>query len=197
MSKGADTRDAIVQEAMRTASQIGLEGLSIGQLAGQLGLSKSGLFAHFKSKENLQIQVLDGAVELFVDRVVRPAITRPRGEPRVVALFENWLRWASRPALPGGCIFVGAATEFDDRPGPVRVHLVEAQRAWLGTLTRAAQIAIEEGHFRADLDPEQFAYHLYSLLLGGHLYNRLLEDDRALERAHAGFGVLLNDARAG
>lgn len=196
MSKGTHTREAIVQEAMRTASQIGLEGLSIGQLAGQLGLSKSGLFAHFKSKENLQIQVLEGSAQLFIQRVVLPALDEPRGEPRVRALFENWLGWASRPALPGGCIFVGAATEFDDRPGPVRAHLVSTQRDWVATLGRAARIAQDEGHFRADLDAEQFAYHIYSLLLGGHLYNRLLEDGRALERARAGFDLLLRDARA-
>lgn len=196
MSKGEETREAIVSEAMRVASQIGLEGLSIGTLAASLGLSKSGLFAHFKSKENLQMQVLTGAAALFIRTVVRPAMQHPRGEPRVVALFENWMRWASRPALPGGCIFVAAATEFDDRPGPVRAHLIATQRDWMQTLARAAQIAQEEGHFRADLDCGQFAFHLYALMLGGHHHSRLMQDPGTPARARAGFELLLRDARA-
>lgn len=196
MAKGEETRRAIVDEAMKTASQIGLEGLSIGSLASSLGLSKSGLFAHFKSKENLQVQVLDGAADLFVQRVVRPALREPRGEPRVRALFDNWLRWACRPALPGGCIFVAAATEFDDRPGEVRAHLIETQRDWLRTLARAAEIAKEEGHFRADLDCEQFAFHQYALMLGGHHRARLMQNPDTPERARAAFELLVKDARA-
>lgn len=196
MSKGEQTRRAIVDEAMRSASQIGLEGLSIGSLAQSLGLSKSGLFAHFKSKENLQVQVLDGAAELFVARVVRPAIAKPRGEPRVRALFDNWLRWACRPALPGGCIFVAAATEFDDRPGEVRERLIETQRDWLDTLARAARIAKEEGHFRADLDCEQFAFHEYSVMLGGHHRARLMQDPDTEARARAAFELIVDHARA-
>ncbi len=196
MSKGEQTRQAIVGEAMRVASHIGLEGLSIGTLASSLGLSKSGLFAHFKSKENLQMKVLDGAARLFVDTVVLPAMRQPRGEPRVVALFENWMRWASRPSLPGGCIFVAAATEFDDRPGTVRAHLVATQRDWMRTLGRAAEIAKEEGHFRADLDHGQFAFHLYALMLGGHHHSRLMRDPGTPDRARAGFELLLRDARS-
>lgn len=196
MAKGEQTRRAIVEEAMRTASQIGLEGLSIGTLAQSLGLSKSGLFAHFKSKENLQVQVLDGAAELFVQRVVRPAIALPRGEPRVRALFDNWIRWACRPALPGGCIFVAAATEFDDRPGEVRTRLIETQRDWLQTLTRAAQIAKNEGHFRPDLDCEQFAFHQYALMLGGHHRFRLMQNPDTQDRATTAFELLIVDAQS-
>lgn len=195
VSKGEETRLAIVSEAMRTASLIGLEGLSIGALATRLGLSKSGLFAHFKSKENLQVQVLEGAADLFVDSVVRPAILKARGEPRVIALFEYWMRWASRPESPGGCIFVAAATEFDDRPGTVRAHLIASQKAWLKTMRRAADLAVQEGHFREDLDTWQFAFHLHALMLGGHYHGRLMQDPQTQARARAGFELVLRDAR--
>lgn len=180
---------------MRMASMVGLEGVSIGGLSSALGLSKSGLFAHFKSKENLQIQILDAASGYFIKRVVLPAIKKPRGEPRVVALFENWMSWASKPVLPGGCIFVSAATEFDDRPGPVRKHLVQRQRDWLSALERAAAIAVAEQHFRVDLDVQQFAFHEYSLMLGVHHHKRLLEERGATKRAKAGFALLLENAR--
>jgi AcrR family transcriptional regulator len=180
---------------MKLASTVGLEGLSIGGLATELSLSKSGLFAHFGSKENLQIQVIEGAIELFVDAVVRPALKEPRGEPRVRALLANWLAWARGQALPGGCLFVTAAVEFDDRPGKVRDVLEGSQRDWIGTLTRAARIAVVEGHFRTDLDCDQFAYELYSLMLGSHYYGRLLRDPRTTDRISRAFESLLRSAR--
>lgn len=195
MSKGDDTRRAIVGEAMRLASTVGLEGLSIGGLAEQVGLSKSGLFAHFRSKEKLQIEVIDAAAAAFVDRVVAPALKEPRGEPRVRALIERWLEWASR-ALPGGCLFVTAAVEMDDRSGPVRDTVVKHQRDWLATLARAARIAVEEGHFRPDLDAEGFAFEAHAMMLGAHHAVRLLQDPGALGRARAAFASLLTRSRA-
>lgn len=195
MGKGEDTRSAILGTALERASTEGLDGLSIGALAREVGLSKSGLFSHFNSKENLQLQVLDTAAHRFVEMVVAPALTRPRGEPRVRALFDLWLSWSKAPFLPGGCFFLATATELDDQPGPLRDALVAAQRDWTGTLARAARIAVEEGHFRADLDTEQFAYELYSILLAYHLFRRLLRDPRSEERCRMAFERLLASSR--
>jgi AcrR family transcriptional regulator len=196
MSKGEDTRAAILERALATTSRLGLEGLSIGSLAQDLGMSKSGLFAHFGSKEDLQLRVLELAVERFVESVVRPALARPRGEPRVRALFENWLAWAEASYLPGGCVFIATANELDDRPGPLRDRLVDYQRQWLAVLARAARIAQEEGHFRSDLDTEQFAYESYAVLLAYHHFRRLLRDPGARDRARRAFDDLLGAARA-
>jgi len=195
MSKGEETRTVILDTALELASMDGLEGLSIGSLAREVGLSKSGLFAHFNSKENLQLGVLETAVERFVATVVTPALGAPRGEPRVRAMFENWLAWARAPFLPGGCVFVATANELDDRPGPLRDALVAAQEQWLGTLAKAAGIAVAEGHFRADLEADQFAYELYSILLAYHLFRRLLRDPKAEERSRKAFERLLASCR--
>src|SRR5262249_48904840 len=161
MQKGEATRTAILERATRLASQVGLEGVTIGVLAEELKLSKSGLFAHFRSKEALQVQILDHCAGLFVERVIRPALAAPRGEPRVRALFERWLEWDRARPLPGGCLFVAASVELDDRPGPARDRLVQAQREWLEVIARSCRLAVEEGHFRVDTDPERFAQDIY------------------------------------
>ncbi|HEX4953444.1 MAG TPA: TetR/AcrR family transcriptional regulator [Thermoanaerobaculia bacterium] len=197
MSKGEATRQTILDHAVKLASQVGLEGVSIGRLAEELGLSKSGVFAHFESKEALQAQVLSHAAQLFVDRVVRPALKAPRGEARVRELFERWLEWERAAARHGGCIFVAAATELDDREGPARDELVRQQRDWLELIAGVARTAIGEGHFRADLDPGQFAYELHGLILACHHGERLLRDPRTEERARRAFESLLSAARAG
>jgi AcrR family transcriptional regulator len=196
LTKGETTRAAILDEALALASQVGLEGLSIGELAKRLGMSKSGLFAHFASKENLQLEVLRSAADRFVEIVIRPALQRPRGEPRVRALFENWLAWAQADFSPGGCLFVSAAVELDDRPGPPRDYLVAAQRDFLGAIATAARIAVEEGHFRHDLEPEQFAFDLYSIYLAYQHFSRLLHSPEAEERLRRSFGELLERAQA-
>ena len=195
MRKGEATRTVILDRGVRLATQIGLEGLSIGRLATDLGLSKSGLFAHFRSKEALQIQVLDAAAERFVEEVVKPAVREPRGEPRVAALFEHWLGWAKSNSGLGGCLFVAAAAELDDRPGPVRDRLVELQKGWLDTIGIVYRTGVDERHFRADADPGQFAHDLYSLMLGYHHAWRLMRDPRAEERARAAFERLLASVR--
>ena len=192
MSKGQTTRQAIVERASALATVVGLEGLSIGMLAEELKLSKSGLFAHFGSKEALQVQVIEEAARQFVQEVVVKALTRPRGEPRVRAFFEAWLRWGDRP---GGCFFVAATTELDDRPGPARETLVKTMRDWLDALATAARIAVEEGHFRKDLDAQQFAHELYSLMLGHHFFTRFLRDPKAMQRTRRGFDALVAAAR--
>jgi AcrR family transcriptional regulator len=195
MRKGEATHAAILDRAARVATQVGLEGLSIGRLASELGLSKSGLFAHFRSKEALQIQVLDAAAERFVDEVVKPAVREPRGEPRVTALFERWLAWTKSNSGPGGCLFVSAAAELDDRPGPVRDRLVALQKGWLEMMAIVFRAGVDEGRFRRDAEAEQFAYDLYSVMLGFHHAARLLRDPRADARARAAFHRLLSSVR--
>ncbi len=196
MSKGETTRAAILDDALSLASQVGLEGLSIGELAKRSEMSKSGLFAHFSSKENLQVEVLRTAAERFIEMVVVPAIRKPRGEPRVKALLDNWLRWSDGDFSPGGCVFIAASTELDDRPGPARDFLVASQRDIMATMAKAARIAVDEGHFRADLDPEQFAWEMYSIVLAFHHFTRLLRSPHAERRARRAFQALLARSRA-
>jgi AcrR family transcriptional regulator len=193
--KGDETRDAILESALRLASRVGLEGLTIGSLAEDLGLSKSGLFAHFGSKEALLVQVLERAAERFMEVVVKPALAAPRGEPRVRALFELFLRWPEAVPQPGGCIFAAAAVELDDRPGPARDCLVRMRQAWLDTVAEAVRRAIAEGHFRRDVDPEQFAFEMDGIvLMWGHA-SRLLRDPKANARAGRAFEALVAAAR--
>ena len=195
MSKGEITRQAILDKATAVASQAGLEGLTIGKLADELELSKSGLFAHFGSKESLQVAVLENAAERFVEIVVKPALRAPRGEPRLRALFEYWSLWPKKSRMPGGCVFVAAAVELDDRPGPARDCLVRQQRDFLNLIAATAKSAIAEGQFRKDLDVEQFAHDFYAVMLGYHHAFRLLRDPRAEKRATRAFEALVDAAR--
>jgi AcrR family transcriptional regulator len=196
MSKGETTRAAILDVALATASKVGLEALSIGELAKEAGLSKSGLFAHFASKEELQIEVVRKAIDRFVELVVSPALKQPRGEPRVRALFENWFDWSRASELPGGCLFIAASSEFDDQPGPLRDLLLASQKDWLSALAQAARIAVEEGHFKANLDTEQFAWQLDAFILGYHHSARLLRSKDAQKRARMAFESLIRASRA-
>lgn len=193
MAKGEETRQAILARAFELAKTVGLAGLSIGRLAEDTGLSKSGLFAHFGSKEALEVAVVEEATRQFVQQVVTPALRQPRGEPRVRALFDRWLHWG---ASPGGCFFVGGAAELDDRPGAPRVALVQACKDWLDTIATAVRISINERHFRADLDPEQFAFEVYAVMLGFHAYHKFLRAPESFTRAHTALERLLGDARA-
>jgi AcrR family transcriptional regulator len=195
MGKGEETRELILDRAVSVASRDGLAGLTVGTLATELGLSKSGLFAHFGSKDALQLQVLQAATRRFEATVLRPALKAPRGEPRLRALFDRWLAWSNAPEMPGGCIFVAAAVELDDQPGPTRDYLVASQRQWFVSLAKAARLAIDAGHFRRGVDEEQFAYEFYSIVLGYHHVKRLLHDPRAEERVRAAFEHLLQQAR--
>src|SRR5215471_2695712 len=183
MSKGDETRERILDRAFRIATRDGLDGLSIGMLAGELGMSKSGLFAHFGSKEDLQIEVLRAASRRFEDYVWRPALKTARGEPRLRKLLERWLLWINEPSMPGGCIFVAAAAELDDKDGRPRDFLVGEQKKLCGSLAKAARISVEEGHFRANLDCDQFAFDVYSVVLGYNYQRRLMRDPKAEARA--------------
>lgn len=189
--KGAETRERILDRAFRLASRDGLEGLTLGTLAGELGLSKSGLYAHFGSKEELELEVLEEAVARFQANVLTPALKAPPGLPRLRRLFEQWMAWISDPALPGGCLFFAAATELDDRDGRPRDYLQATQRDLRAALAKAARLAVEEGHFRADLDCEQLAFELNGIALGYHHARRLLRDERAEARARTAFQRLL------
>lgn len=196
MGKGEHTRTAILDRALSMATQVGLEGVSIGTLAKKVEMSKSGLYAHFDSKENLQLQVMETAANRFIERVVRPALTKPRGEPRVRALFEGWLKWTREPYLPGGCLFINTALEYAARPGEVRDLLVAYQKDWLDVLANAARIAMAEGQFRADLDPDQFAYDLESICLAYQYFKNLIHDPQTEERARAALESLIQRSRA-
>jgi AcrR family transcriptional regulator len=196
MGKGAQTRQTILNHALKLATRVGIEGLTIGRLAEDLGMSKSGLIAHFHNKEALQVQVLETGAHRFVEDVLRPALKAPRGEPRLRALFEGFLAWERSPSLPGGCPLIAASSELDDRPGPARDYLVQARRDLLDLLAGTARSAVDEGQFRADVDPEQLAYEFWGAMLGFHHASRLMRDPRAGERARAAFETLLRTARA-
>ena len=155
MGKGEDTKRAIVDQALALASTVGLDKLTIGALADATGMSKSGLFAHFKSKEQLQLQVLEEARQRYLDVVVKPAFQQPRGEARLRAIFERTLKnWEDD--LPGGCIFHAVAAELDDQPGPARDYLVSIQQDQRQMLERAVRMAVETGELRSDLDVDLF-----------------------------------------
>lgn len=195
MSKGQQTKTAILDQAVGIASQVGFNALTIGQLAESTGMSKSGLFAHFKSKEALQLETLERGRERFTDLVIRPTLAAPRGIRRVRAMFDSWLVW-EREALQGGCIFVTGSIEYDDQPGPMRDALVRNQRDWAEFIATVAGTAVSEGDFRHDLDTEQFAFSLQGVMYAYHHTTRLLRDPKALEHTRAALDRLLADAQA-
>jgi len=189
MAKGNDTKSVILESGMEMASQLGLECVTIGTLANNTHMSKSGLFAHFQSKENLQLEILKHAEADFTNFVIVPAVKTKSGIPRIRKLVENWISWGSK--LTGGCIFVAASTEYSDRPGKVRDLLLKQQEDWIESLKRVAQSAVKVGDFKKDIDFGQFAFDLYSLLLGFHYYYRLLNDVKTKERQEKALEELL------
>ena len=190
-TKGEQTRTAILDAALAIASRLGLEGLTIGSLADATGMSKSGLFAHFGSREDLQLAVLEHAAQRFGDRVLRPALKIDRGLPRMRALFERWLDWTNESGLPGGCIMISAAAEYDDRPGPIRDAVIAYQRLGASIEEKAVRLAIEEGHLRPDTDPEQIAFEMLGIVLANHNHRRLLGDKEARKRSLVAFEELI------
>jgi len=189
--RGEQTRAEILDAAVREARLSGLEGVTIGRLAEATSLSKSGLFAHFGSKEALQIAILDHAGADFTARVIRPGLPAPRGAPRIRALFERWLAWGLAEEQAGGCLFVASAVELDDRPGPVRDRLVAQQSWWLDLLADVIRTGQREGLLRADAVADDVAHELYGVLLDAHHAVRLLRDPQAHPRAHRLFEALL------
>lgn len=183
--KRALTRELILDHAYALASRDGLEGLSIGSLAADVGMSKSGVFAHFGSREELQLAVLDAGARRFADRVLRPALTEPRGLPRLRAIVRQWFAWAGDHA--DGCVLLSAASEYDGRDGALHDGVVRQQSEWRAALDKAAGQAIEAGHLRADADPAQLAFEIYALILGLHHDAGLFGFAQASTRTEAAF----------
>jgi AcrR family transcriptional regulator len=177
-------RDAILERAVEVASEEGLEGLTIGRLSSELGLSKSGLFGHFGSKEELQLAAVDAATAIFFREVIKPALAAPEGAPRLRAFCDLWVGYLERKVFKGGCFFAAATAEFDSRPGPVRDKLRDDQRALQAELARHARIAGVE-------DPEQLVFEVQSLVQGANAAHQLLEDDEAFARARRAIDRLL------
>jgi AcrR family transcriptional regulator len=188
--KGQQTRATILEAALGLASSMGLEGLSIGALAEVTQMSKSGVFAHFGSREELQISVVREYHAKFEEEVFFPAMREARGLPRLRALFERWVRRVSAE-LDSGCIYISGAVEFDDRPGPVRDALASMVQAWQSALERAVRIAVEEGHLRPETDPLQLVFELHGLILALHHDARFLRNSGAIERVRHGFERLV------
>ena len=182
MNKGAQTRTLILDHAVAHASEVGLEGLSIGALAKRLSLSKSGLFAHFGSKGELQLATLKAAQERFVNKVFLPALDTPRGLARLRALFRNWFDWLESSGQPGGCVILAATAEFDDRPGLVRDTLLAGQKELRGAIAKAVRLAIDAGDLPAGTDPWQLAFELFGIVLAAHHDRHLFDDPRAAAR---------------
>lgn len=182
LQKGQQTRAAILDAALRLSSQRGLEGLSIGVLADAMQMSKSGVFAHFGSREELQISVIREYHNRFEAEVFMPALGEPRGMRRLRAMLDAWLQRMS-VELHSGCIYISGAVEFDDCPGPVRDALVDMVRSWHGALHRAIGLAVEEGHLAPDIDPPQLLFELHGLILSVHHDARFLRAPGAIERA--------------
>lgn len=193
MKKGEDTKRSILDAGLKMATQLSLESVTIGNLAKETRMSKSGLFAHFQSKENLQLEILMHAGRLFAEKVVIPALMEKAGIPRIKAIVNNWIMWSSK--MTGGCIFVSSSTEFADRPGRVHDFILEQQEAWVDSLRRIARSAIRVGDFKEDIDCDQFAFDMYSMLLGFHYYDKLLNNVETRKRQEAALERLLDNYR--
>jgi AcrR family transcriptional regulator len=195
MRKGEQTRAAIVEAALELAGRDGLEGLTIGLVADRMRMSKSGVFAHFGSREDLQIAVLKEYEKRFVEDVLLPSLNEARGLPRLEAMYGRWIDRIS-VEISSGCIYVSGAAEYDDRPGPIRDELVGMIRSWQAELVRAIKQAIEVGHLRADTDPMQLVFVLQGFVLSVHFNTRLMHNKDSITRARAGFSQLITAYRA-
>ncbi len=190
LRKGEQTRASILDVALDLASREGLEGLTIGVLAERMSMSKSGVFAHFGSREDLQIDVLKLYHQQFEQEVFYPSLREPRGLPRLQSLFSRWIARVSLE-IASGCIYIGGAVEYDDRPGPIREHLVKMVRTWQLALQRAAQQAVDEHHLAPDTDTQQLVFEMYGLVLALHHDARFIRSPGCVDRAHAGFARLI------
>lgn len=194
-SKGEETRNVILGAALKQVSIEGFEALTIGSLAEKIGMSKSGLFAHFGSKEELQIATLDEAVRRFNVVAMQPALAAPRGLKRLTAMCDNWILWTTRCDL-AGCPMLTAITEFDDKPGAVRNALVRHMQLMDHTLVKAILMTIETGEFTADTDAEQMAFELFGILASWYRSRNLFQNTDANVRAKKAFDRLFSSALA-
>lgn len=189
LNKRQQTRHAILNAAMRLVAQVGLEGLSIGGLADEAGMSKSGVFAHFGSREELQIAVVAHYHQNFQDEVFWPALAEPRGLPRLERMVRLWMQRIASTADSG--IFISGAVDFDDRPGPVRDALKQSVRTWMGAVQRAVSQSQREGHLRTDIEPQQMVFEIHGLILVLHYDKRFLQSPNAHAYAEAALQRLL------
>ncbi len=192
--KGASTRSMLLGRACELAGKVGLEGVTIGELATAAGMSKSGVFAHFGSREDLVRQTLDWAATSFGEQVMGAALKQARGLPRLQAIADAWIDWIL--AHPEGCVFLGAAIEYDGRPGPMRDHVAGLLRRWQQMLDRAIALAVEQGHLRADVAPALLSFELHGLMYGLH-HQRLHQPDAAPQLARQAVRALFDRYRAG
>jgi AcrR family transcriptional regulator len=192
--RGDRTRHAILSKGARLASAEGLEAVSLQRLASDLGISKSGLFAHFGSKEELQLAIVDEAARIFTDEVLRPGLATPRGVGRVLALCEAFLSYVERRVFPGGCFFEATMAEFDSKPGPVRDAIVERNAYWSASIVRAIRQAQEAGDIDAGVDAEQVGWELHCLLAGANDSHAVNAGPVALDRARRAIGHRLDAA---
>lgn len=190
-TKGEETRAQILAAAVIQASGGGFESLTIGTLAEKTGLSKSGLFAHFGSKLDLQIAALDEAARQFTEAVFMPAMKAPRGVRRLRALFENWVTWPHRASLPGGCPLDAASREYQHQPGPMRDAVIERQKLLDRELSKAVQMAIDTGELAPTTDPGQVAFDMLGTILGFYRSEQLLGSAEAGRRARVAFDRLI------
>src|SRR6266571_4311290 len=190
----ASTHDRILEQGLALMSQSGLAGVTLGVLAEQVGMSKSGLFAHFRSKAEVQIGLLQYTAQFATAQVVQPAMNADEGLPRLKALARNWFGWAQRAGLPGGCPVAAGLFEFDDVEGTVRNKILEMESAWRRTLIDLVQRAVDLGHLRRDLDVDQFVWELCGIYLGHHAAHRFLRSADADPRAHTAFEALIDRA---
>ena len=188
--KGQQTKAAIVEAALGLATQIGLEGLSIGALAEVTQMSKSGVFAHFGSREELQISVIREYHQRFEQEVFYPAMHEPRGLPRLRSMFAHWMQRTS-VEIDSGCIYISGAVEFDDRPGPVRDALASSVQTWHAAMRRAITQAKEEGHLDTAVDEDQMLFEVHGLILALHYEARFLKNPGSITRADTGFEHIL------
>jgi AcrR family transcriptional regulator len=188
------TRERILNQGLALMSESGLTGVTLGQLADQVGMSKSGLFAHFRSKEELQVGLLVHMARLATTHVVEPAMSVEQGLPRLEALVRNWLGWAQKAGLPGGCPVAAGLFEFDDVEGAVRNQILAMESEWRGLLRRLVEEAVASGHLRRDLDVDQFVWELCGIYLSHHAAHRFLRAADADRRANTAFQVLIDRA---
>lgn len=189
--KGQQTKQVIVNAALKLAEKVGLEGLSIGSVAEMTHMSKSGVFAHFGSREELQISVLQAYAQRFTQEVFTPAMSEPRGLARLRALFDNWMKRVA-VEISSGCIFISGAVDFDDRPGVVRDALASSVQSWLDALSRAVQQAKDEGQLLGNAQASQVVFEIHGLILALHYEARFLHKAGALQRARTAFEHVLS-----
>ena len=194
-AQGERTRAAILRTAVDLASIEGLEGLTIGRLSTELSMSKSGLFAHFGSKEELQLATIESARERFIEHAFRPALKAERGYPRLMAIARAWLAYVKREVFPGGCFFAAASFEFDGRPGLVRDAIASMMNSWIESIEKSVKMAQDEGHLDPDIEPAQLAFEINAIFFGANFSYQLRGDKKALERAMEAIEARLESLR--